>query len=78
MWRVKTSEITSQEVSNVENLELYERMESVSDEMSFLASIMITYKGKNRKKYIKHGQELLGASVALRGWALSIMEEQNQ
>lgn len=62
---------------DVDHIDLVERIAMVSEEMAFLAKLMIKSKGPNQKKHIKHGQELMGASTMLKGWGLAIMEEQS-
>ena len=71
---VKTSAVNP----DVDHDELVERISVVSDEMGFLAKLLMKYNGPSKKKYIKHAQELLGASVMLRGWGIGIMEERNE
>lgn len=69
------SATTNRENPEVEALDMIERIAMVSEEMAFLSKLLIKHKGPNTKKYIQHGQELMGASTMLKGWGLAIMEE---
>lgn len=70
---VKTSAVSP----DVDHDDLVERISVVSDEMGFLAKLLMKYNGPSKKKYIKHSQELMGASVMLRGWGIGIRSERD-
>lgn len=66
---------TSVETS-AENLEIIERMESVSNEMKFLAELMLKNKSHIKDKLVFHGTTLLGASKLLLDWKKGIEEDE--
>lgn len=59
----------------VESHDIVERMAVVAEEMAFLAALMIKFKGHNQKEMLKHGHELLNASVMLKEWGVGIVED---
>ena len=62
--------------THAENLEIMERMESVSNDMRFLAGLMLKNKTKLRDKLNFHGKALLGASEMLKDWKRGIEEDE--
>ena len=62
--------------TNAENLEIIERMETVSNDMRFLAGLMLKNKSAIRDKLRFHGTALMGAAAMMKDWQKGIGEDE--